>query len=128
MYAIRANSELAIIEVVIDGVLDATELVRCISQAWALSEAGLVSGVLADIRGTERCGLDQGLVVAALQSRATLDIKLAVAPSERVAQITQRLLKRAGLAADQARAFKSPESAGQWLSVGETARNGPTTR
>lgn len=118
MYAIQARQALQRIDVTMDGVLDARELVRCISQASALAEAGSIRRVCADLSNAEPCGLDHGLIVAALRSRATINIRVAVIAAQRAARISQRILTRSGLSEDQAQVFAARDEAEAWLGIG----------
>jgi hypothetical protein len=120
MYAIQACPDPEHIEVKLSGILDAGEMVRCISQASALAEAGSIRRVCADLSEAESCGLDQGLIIAALQARRLIDVKVAVVTSERMARISQRTLTRAGLDEDQARTFATNAEAIAWLGLGQT--------
>ena len=115
MYAIQAVQDPKRIDVTMNGALDAGEIVRCISQAAALAEAGTIHQVCADVSSAEPCGLDHSLVIAALRSRASQDIQIAVIASERAARITQKILTRAGFEDDQARIFTVRAEAEAWL-------------
>ncbi len=115
MYSIRACTDPAHLEVVVDGVLDAAELVRCISQVSALAEAGDAKKIRADFTDSDGCELDRGLVVATLQARVRPEIMLAIVAPNAMARGAQLLLRRVGWSEYQARTFATPDEAGSWL-------------
>ena len=115
MYAIQACADPARIEVALTGILEAPEVVRCISQASALAEAGSVRRICVDLTSSIPGEVDQALVVAALRSNAVDEIKLAVIASGRVARMSQLVLTHAGLRPRAARLFSNRRDAEQWL-------------
>jgi len=110
-----------------DGVLDAGEIVRCISQVSALAEAGRIRRVCADISAAEPCGLDHRLIIAALRSRASMNVRVAVIASMRAVRVTQKILTRSGLEDDQARSFVTRDEAEAWLELGPQSAELPAT-